>query len=82
MGTLLAGLMEPEHGSRVSGGDPLFVSLLVQEVTVKEGSLGFGTQQVMPCEGAVLAFLRCGIGRVHRSWSFMIFAGVGENQEV
>lgn len=49
---------------------PLFVSLLVQEVTVKEGSLGFGTQQVMPCEGGFLTFLRCGIGNhtVHWSW--------------
>lgn len=31
------GLVEPEHGSRVFG--PLFVNLLIQEVTVKEGSI-------------------------------------------
>lgn len=59
---------------------PFFVSLLDQEVTVKDGSLGFGTQQAMPCDGGFLTFLRCGIGNrpVHRSWSFMIFAGLGE----
>lgn len=36
-----------------------FVSLLGQEVSVKEGSLGFGTQQAKPCEGGFLTFLRC-----------------------
>lgn len=69
------------RGSLVS---PLFVSVLVPEMTVKEGSLGFGTQQAMHCEGRFLTFLRCGIGNhpVHRSWSFMSFAGVGESQEM